>query len=244
MNELLNQLSEDIKSKVTQLYEKSYYKLSLDTNKYNTIIYHVINSIIEESNINITITAKFSLYYAALLYPCYNVDLNCPCDNNIRSILDSVKLPQFITDKDLFIAQVIEIVNINLNSNPTTITQINRWKYTLSDSINLTNISPKSLVQKALRLNNSGIPLYTRYTPYIKSRISISTLCCQSKKYNSFMEYIYHIALHQFTTSKSNNSYIERTKNQYIEKMVELCLSFGENEFVTEDKILEWGSKI
>ena len=235
MSDILSSIVTTIKNKVVDLYDTHNTEFNLD--RYNRIIDMVTQAIVDNSDISMM--DKLKLYYASLLHPTNHINFHGFDYGHAREILNSIELPEFIHNKNnCFIEEVVYLLDLNISnlSNP----DEDLWKYILSDCINIDLINPKRLYNYAILLRKNGVPLYTRYTPYIKSRDKMDRICHPTKKYNCFMEYIYHIVLFLPDQTRSRNKYLLSIIESNREKMIRLCLIYGDQEYLTLDDLREW----
>ena len=224
-HQTLNNISDEIKEKViTILYNDNNF----DTDQYNRIIDNVVHSLLYIKGL--TPEKQLGLYYAGLLYP---VDKAFLGNVNTRTILESVKFPKFISDKGKFVDLVVSIINN---------TDTKSWKNILYDSIALDKFHPKIIAKKAREIVNGGLPISTKRLPCIKFRNNMYGICHRAKRYNSFMEYLYHVGLFLGDNITSNNQYLisESDKNQRM--IVNLILLYGNQEYIDLEIIDNWAA--
>ncbi len=229
---MLSNIATTMQQKVINLYDT--YDTDFNLDRYNRIIDMVTQAIVDNSDISMM--DKLKLYYASLLHPTDHINFHGFDYENAREILN--ELPNFIHNKNCFIEEIIQLIKINI-SNPSNPDE-DLWKYILSDCINIDLINPKRLYDYAIFLRKNGVPLYTRYVPYIKNKNNLDRICHPTKKYNCFMEYIYHIGLFLTDQIKSNNKYLLSLIESNREKMIRLCLIYGDKEYITLDDLREW----
>lgn len=216
-------ISNDIKKEVIKLHE--YHNIEFDIYKYERIIDIVVRAIMDDDNISMV--DKLTIYYASLLYPTNNIRVYSFDYENARSILTSAKIPKYMLIDDI-------IGNIKMTEGKLGI---------IYHAIQADDTNPTALLDKATSLYKRGIPLYTRYTPYIKYKSQITSICTPQKKFNSFMEYIYHVGLFLHKKIDTKNKYLLKLLDNNKEKMIQLCMLYGEKECIEEKDIREWISK-
>ena len=229
---MLDELSNNIKKEVIDLYMLN--DIDFDVDKYYRIIDMVVHAMMEDNDINMIY--KLKIYYAVLLYPTNNLSFYSYNYENARTILEKVNISLYIID------DVIKEIDSNIAGK-------NGLIY---DALQIDSTNPPSLLKYAGFLLDNDIPLYTPYTPYIKSPAKIKTFChplkeqsikkYSVKNYKSFMEYIYYVGLFLPKDNITNKYYIKLI-NANREKMKELCLLFGEKESIELKDIKEWSSK-
>lgn len=228
IQERLYQISNNIYQNVISIHNE--HNQNFDIERYDRITYYVVNSL---ECLEITPVEKLALYYASLLYPLSSLDFYSY--GLTGSILDQIEMLDFIESKDDFIALIIDIIEYKyLKSN------VSDWRQILQDCINLDLSHPKSLYLKALELCQHNIPLYHSHTPYIKTKEAMKGLCHRGKKYNSFMTYLYHTGLYVGDKIVSNNKYIKSQSQAHREKIIDLILLYGNQEYLTAKDLKNW----
>lgn len=219
---MLSKISENIQNEVIKLYHD--HNIDFNKNKYDRIINMVIHAITSDDTISIV--NKLKIYYAGLLYPADNLSFHTFDYENIRKILSIVGIPNYINPE--------EIVDI-----------IKSKEGIVHDCIKIDNTNPISLIEKARYLLRRGIQLYTHQTPYVKTRTQIFSICHPIKNANitSFMKYIYHEGLFLGDNINTTNKYLSNLLKSNKEHMIELCLFFGDREYITIEDIDDWVNK-
>lgn len=234
MNQQLEKISDTIKTKVLNLY--NIYSIKFDNDKYIRVIDMVTRAMISDSDI--PMVRKLQLYYSALLYPTNNIFFHRYDHGHARDILNEIIFPTIIGNRENFIEEVVDLIAIM--TKPKINPENDPWKYIIKDAILIDRISPPYLVQDAIRLRQNGIPLYTRYTVQIKEKSNMKSICNKSEKYRSFMEYIYHVKLHEQGPIISRNQYLIGVIDSYHDKIIDLCLIFGEEGCIIFDDLRKW----
>jgi len=216
-------ISNTIKIEVIKLHE--YNNVEFNIPRYERIIDMVVRAIMEDDNISII--DKLTIYYASLLYPANNIRFYSFDYENVRAILGKVDIPKNISIDDI-------IKNIKITEEKQGI---------IYNAIQTDDTNPTAVFDKAIFLYKKDIPLYTRYTPYIKDRSQIASICTPQKKFNSFIEYIYYIGLFLHKNIETKNKYLLSLLDDNKERMIRLCMLYGEKECIEMKDIREWISK-
>ena len=215
---MISEISENIKNMVISIYNK--YNIDFDIDKYERIMNIITRAILTDDNNDMV--DRVTLYYAGLLYPLNNVSFHSFDNENIRTILNNNNVPKYI--------DIEKIINIIRNKDSI-----------IYDCVNADDTSPISILEKARWLLRRGIPLYTYQTPYIKSRDKIYNLCVPNNNPpSSFMKYIYHQGIFIGNKIKTKNRYVLDLLNNNKERMIDLCLLYGNQEHITIEDIENW----